>query len=109
MDEAAGAGPRGVGPVEPLEHPLLIGARDMAFPRMNALGFWVTLFGGLVLYFSFLVPGGAPAMGTFGHYEDELVRIEGRWKFKRRRIVNEFLEGRQAGPVNPVRSMGAGA
>ena len=47
--------------------PLMIGARDMAFPRMNALGFWVTLFGGLVLYFSFLVPGGAPAMGWFAY------------------------------------------
>jgi ketosteroid isomerase-like protein len=50
-------------------------------------------------------PDGAPKMGTFGHYEDELERIGGRWLFKRRRIVNEFLEGRQAGPVNPVRGM----
>ena len=33
--------------------PLMIGARDMAFPRLNALGFWVTLFGGLLVYFSF--------------------------------------------------------
>jgi heme/copper-type cytochrome/quinol oxidase subunit 1 len=47
--------------------PLMIGARDMAFPRMNAFGFWVTLFGGLVLYFSFVVPGGAPAMGWFAY------------------------------------------
>src|SRR5262245_39834193 len=28
--------------------PLQLGARDMAFPRLNALGFWVTLFGGLL-------------------------------------------------------------
>ena len=27
--------------------PLMIGARDMAFPRLNALGFWITLFGGI--------------------------------------------------------------
>lgn len=54
-------------------------------------------------------PGSDPRMGTFGHYEDELARIDGRWKFKRRRIVNEFLEGRQAGPDNPVRGMGAGS
>src|SRR5208282_2730217 len=33
--------------------PLMIGARDMSFPRLNALGFWVTLFGGLLVYFSF--------------------------------------------------------
>jgi cytochrome c oxidase subunit 1 len=47
--------------------PLMIGARDMAFPRLNALGFWVTLFGGLLVYFSFLTPGGAPAIGWFAY------------------------------------------
>src|ERR1700680_4102174 len=34
--------------------PLMIGARDMAFPRLNALSFWLLLFGGLVMYSSFL-------------------------------------------------------
>ena len=34
--------------------PLMIGARDMAFPRLNAFGFWLTAFGGLLLYFSLL-------------------------------------------------------
>ena len=33
--------------------PLMIGARDMAFPRLNACRFWLFLFGGLLLYFSF--------------------------------------------------------
>lgn len=46
--------------------PLMIGARDMAFPRLNALGFWVTLFGGLLVYFSFAT-GGAPALGWFAY------------------------------------------
>src|SRR6202789_1524513 len=46
--------------------PLMIGARDMAFPRLNALGFWLTLFGGLLAYFSFAV-GGAPAIGWFAY------------------------------------------
>src|SRR5262245_53159291 len=46
--------------------PLMIGARDMAFPRLNAFGFWVTLFGGLVVYFSFAT-GGAPAIGWFAY------------------------------------------
>src|ERR1700716_1996827 len=32
--------------------PLMIGARDMAFPRLNAFSFWMTAFGGLLLYFS---------------------------------------------------------
>src|ERR1700761_3046788 len=46
--------------------PLMIGARDMAFPRMNALGFWATLFGGLLVYFTFAA-GGAPTMGWFAY------------------------------------------
>ena len=46
--------------------PLMIGARDMAFPRLNALGFWTTLFGGLLVYCSFAT-GGAPALGWFAY------------------------------------------
>src|SRR2546427_9428615 len=46
--------------------PLMIGARDLAFPRLNALSFWVFLFGGLLLYFSF-VSGGAPNAGWFSY------------------------------------------
>jgi cytochrome c oxidase subunit I len=46
--------------------PLQIGARDMAFPRLNALGFWVTLLGGLLVYFSFAT-GGAPNFGWFAY------------------------------------------
>jgi cytochrome c oxidase subunit 1 len=46
--------------------PLQIGARDMAFPRLNAFGLWVTLFGGLLAYFSFAT-GGAPAIGWFAY------------------------------------------
>src|SRR6202008_130701 len=38
--------------------PLQIGARDMAFPRLNAFSFWLTAFGGFLLYFSFLGGGG---------------------------------------------------
>lgn len=46
--------------------PLMIGARDMAFPRLNALSLWLLLFGGLVLYYSF-VAGGAPNFGWFAY------------------------------------------
>src|ERR1700741_831855 len=42
--------------------PLQIGARDMAFPRLNAFSFWLTAFGGLLLYYSFL--GGAGLYGA---------------------------------------------
>jgi cytochrome c oxidase subunit 1 len=53
--------------------PLMIGARDMAFPRLNALGFWLTAFGGLLLYFSFVGgeglfgAGSAPDVGWFAY------------------------------------------
>lgn len=46
--------------------PLMIGARDMAFPRLNALSIWLFIFGGLMLYVSFIA-GGAPAMGWFAY------------------------------------------
>lgn len=42
--------------------PLQIGARDVAFPFVNALGFWLFLFGGLLLNLSFFL-GDAPAAG----------------------------------------------
>lgn len=48
---------------------------------------------------------GAPKYGSFGHYEDELARVDGKWLFKRRKIYNEFLEGRMSAPENPVRLM----
>ncbi len=30
--------------------PLMVGAQDVAFPRLNAFGFWVFLFGGVLIY-----------------------------------------------------------
>ena len=53
--------------------PLMIGARDMAFPRLNAFSFWLTAFGGLLLYFSLLGANGlygagnAPDVGWFAY------------------------------------------
>ena len=53
--------------------PLMIGARDMAFPRLNAWGFWMFLFGGLLLYFSYFGStglygaGSAPDVGWFAY------------------------------------------
>src|ERR1700688_3815541 len=44
--------------------PLMIGARDMAFPRLNAFSFWISAFGGLLLYFSYLGANGLYAMGS---------------------------------------------
>jgi len=54
-------------------------------------------------------PEGAPKLGSFGHYEDELARVDGTWKFRHRKIYNEFIEGRESGQINPVRQMDARA
>ena len=53
--------------------PLMLGARDLAFPRLNAFGFWLFLFGGLLLYFSYVAgdglygAGSAPDVGWFAY------------------------------------------
>jgi cytochrome c oxidase subunit 1/cytochrome c oxidase subunit I+III len=46
--------------------PLMIGANEMAFPRLNSFSLWITFFGGLLLYFSF-VAGGGPDAGWFNY------------------------------------------
>ncbi len=43
--------------------PLQIGARDVAFPWLNMLSFWLIPVSGLILFASFLTPGGPPAAG----------------------------------------------
>ena len=53
--------------------PLMVGARDMAFPRLNAFGFWLFIFGGLLLDFSYIGSQGlygapsAPDVGWFAY------------------------------------------
>jgi cytochrome c oxidase subunit 1 len=47
--------------------PLMIGARDVAFPRLNALSYWFFLFGGVVLYLSFLAKYGAARSGWYAY------------------------------------------
>ena len=43
--------------------PLQIGASDMAFARMNNFSFWILPVAALLLFATFLVPGGAPSGG----------------------------------------------
>ncbi len=38
--------------------PLAIGSRDMIYPRINALGYWLFLFSGILLWIGFFLPGG---------------------------------------------------
>ena len=47
--------------------PLQIGSPDVAFPRLNLLSYYLFLFGGLILLFSFLAPGGAAGFGWYAY------------------------------------------
>ncbi len=54
-------------------------------------------------------PGDTMKVGTFGLYEDEFVRLDGRWLIQRRNVLNEFIPSRHSGPENPVGEMDAAA
>ncbi|MGI5164194.1 cytochrome c oxidase subunit I [Spirillospora sp. CA-253888] len=43
--------------------PLQIGSPDVAFPRLNMFSYWLFLFGGLIVFASFVSPGGAASFG----------------------------------------------
>ena len=47
--------------------PLQIGSPDVAFPRLNLLSYYLFAFGGLILFASFLAPGGAAAFGWYAY------------------------------------------
>ena len=52
-------------------------------------------------------PGDEPKIGTYGIYEDEFKRVDGRWLIARRNVLNEFIPSRGSGPENPVAEMDA--
>src|SRR5881394_94414 len=43
--------------------PLQIGAPDMAFPKVNMASYWAVFVGGLIMFVSFFIPGGAAQAG----------------------------------------------
>jgi hypothetical protein len=43
-----------------------------------------------------------PYVIAYGHYEDELRKVDGKWLFSRRKIYNVILEGREGPPENPA-------
>lgn len=48
-------------------------------------------------------------LSSFGHYEDELVKVNGEWLFSKRKIYNEQIaEWSAAGSPNPVVQPGDG-
>ena len=47
--------------------PIQIGAPDVSFPRLNLLGYYMFLFGGLIVVSGFLTPDGAASFGWFAY------------------------------------------
>jgi cytochrome c oxidase subunit 1 len=58
-----GVVPLAVGGFGNLILPLQIGAPDMAFPKLNMASYWSLLLGGVTMFVSFFVPGGAAQSG----------------------------------------------
>ncbi|HUF71428.1 MAG TPA: nuclear transport factor 2 family protein [Gammaproteobacteria bacterium] len=53
-------------------------------------------------------PDRAAQLNSFGHYEDELVKVDGEWLFSLRKIYNEQVEEWVGGLENPVVNPGPG-
>jgi hypothetical protein len=49
-------------------------------------------------------PDGRGTVDFFGHYEDDMVKLNGEWLFSRRRIYNEAIPEWASQYVNPVRT-----
>jgi cytochrome c oxidase subunit 1 len=47
--------------------PIQIGAPDVSFPKLNLLGYYMFLFGGLIVVGGFLTPDGAASFGWFAY------------------------------------------
>lgn len=43
-----------------------------------------------------------PIVLAYGHYEDELRKVDGKWLFSKRKIYNVILEGREGPAENPA-------
>jgi ketosteroid isomerase-like protein len=53
-------------------------------------------------------PERSAQLNSFGHYEDELVKVNGEWLFSKRKIYNEQIAEWVAGSENPVVHPGDG-
>ena len=59
-----------------------------------------------VAYWTHMTSGsnGRGTVDFFGHYEDEMVKVNGEWLFARRRIYNEAIPEWASQYVNPVKT-----
>ncbi len=75
--------------------PLQIGAPDMAFPRLNMMSYWVYLMGGIIMFSSFFVPGGAAQSGWTSYAPLSVIAPTGQtvWLLSMTFIITSSLLG----------------
>ena len=56
--------------------PLQIGAPDMAFPRLNMASYWVYFVGGIVMLYSFTLPGGTAQYGWTSYPPLSVIEVD---------------------------------
>lgn len=61
--------------------------------KARGLAYWTHMTSG---------PTGYGTVDFFGHYEDEMVKVDGQWLFSQRRIYNEAIAEWAAQAMNPV-------
>jgi hypothetical protein len=73
-------------PVPRMRHNITNVALDINGDRAHGRAYWT----------SYTNANGKPELNGYGHYEDELIKIDGKWYFVKRKIFNEFAPGREA-------------
>lgn len=79
-------------PVPRMRHNITNVALDIDGDRAHGRAYWT----------SYTNANGKPELNGYGHYEDELIKIDGKWYFVKRKIFNEFAPGRE-GPAEMPR------
>jgi hypothetical protein len=75
-------------PTPRMRHNITNLALDINGDRAHGRAYWT----------SYTNANGKPEINGYGHYEDELIKSDGKWYFTKRKIYNEFVKGRE-GPA----------
>lgn len=75
--------------------PLQIGAPDMAFPKLNMMSYWLYVIGGIIMFASFFVPGGAAQSGWTSYPPLAVIASSGQtwWLIGMAFLINSSLLG----------------
>jgi len=75
--------------------PLQIGAPDMCFPKLNMVSYWLLFVGGIIMFISFFVPGGAASSGWTSYAPLSIIATSGQtyWLIGMAFLINSSLLG----------------